>query len=74
MTSTLAAIVPVALLLTLGWALRRHHALGDRGLWDPLEHLTYSALSPALFLSSIARADLGLVQPCPCSAPCSAPP
>jgi malonate transporter len=64
-TPVLDAIVPVALLITLGWALRRRDVLGGRAFWDQLEHLTYVAFSPALFASSIARADLAIVDPVP---------
>lgn len=65
MTAILNAIVPVAILITLGWALRRRDILGGRAFWDQLEHLTYVVFSPALFVSSIARADLAIVDPVP---------
>ncbi|GLF96900.1 AEC family transporter [Streptomyces yaizuensis] len=65
MIVTLHAVVPVALLIVLGWWLRRGDRLGGRAFWDPLERLTYVVLSPALFVSSIAGADLGLVDPLP---------
>lgn len=65
MITILNAIVPVALLISLGWVLRRRDVLGGRAFWDQLEHLTYVVFSPALFVSSIARADLGIVDPVP---------
>ncbi|MFC5730596.1 MULTISPECIES: AEC family transporter [Nocardioides] len=65
MTTVLDAIVPVALLISLGWVLRRREILGGRAFWDQLEHLTYVVLAPALFVSSIARADLAVVDPVP---------
>ncbi|MER6915134.1 AEC family transporter [Streptomyces sp. NPDC000594] len=65
MIVTLEAVVPVALLIVLGWWLRRDDRLGGRAFWDPLERVTYGVLSPALFLSSIARADLGGADPLP---------
>lgn len=65
MTPILDAIVPVALLITLGRVLRRRDVLGGRAFWDQLEHLTYVVFSPALFASSIARADLAIVDPLP---------
>jgi predicted permease len=64
-TPVVDAVVPVALLITLGWGLRRREVLGGRAFWDQLEHLTYVVLSPALFASSIARADLAIVDPVP---------
>ncbi|ANW21633.1 AEC family transporter [Streptomyces clavuligerus] len=65
MIVTLDAVVPVALLIVLGWWLRRRDGPGGGALWAPLERITYAVLSPALFVSSIARADLGLVDPLP---------
>ncbi len=65
MTPILDAIAPVALLITLGWVLRRRDVLGGRAFWDQLEHMTYVVLSPALFASSIGRADLTIVDPLP---------
>jgi predicted permease len=63
--SILNAIIPVALLITFGWALRRRGTLRDRAFWDRLEHVTYVVFSPTLFVSAIARADLGVVEPLP---------
>lgn len=58
------AIVPIVLLLVLGWALR-HRLLTDQGFWGGLEWTSYYIFMPALFLSSIPGADLGAVSPLP---------
>lgn len=58
------AIVPIVLLLALGWTLR-HRLLTDQGFWSGLEWTSYYVFMPALFLSSITGADLGAVSPGP---------
>lgn len=58
------AIVPIVLLLVLGWTLR-HRLLTDQGFWSGLEWTSYYVFMPALFLSSITGADLGAVSPGP---------
>lgn len=58
------AIVPIVLLLALGWTLR-HRLLTDQGFWSGLEWTSYYVFMPALFLSSITSADLGAVSPGP---------
>ncbi len=58
------AIVPIVLLLVLGWTLR-HRLLTDQGFWSGLEWTSYYVFMPALFLSSITGADLGAVSPVP---------
>ncbi len=59
-----AAIVPIILLLVLGWTLR-HRLLTDQGFWNGLEWTSYYVFMPALFISSITDADLGAVSPIP---------
>lgn len=56
------AIVPIVLLLALGWTLR-HRLLTDQGFWSGLEWTSYYVFMPALFISSITGADLGAVSP-----------
>ena len=53
----LRALVPTAALLGLGWALRKHLNFKD-AFWVELERLTYYFLLPALFISSLATANL----------------
>ena len=56
------AIIPIVLLLTLGWVLRRR-LLRDAGFWSGLEWVSYYVFMPALFISSIGGADLTAVSP-----------
>lgn len=58
----LTAIVPIVLLLAMGWALRNRF-LTDQGFWSGLEWTSYYIFMPALFLSSITSADLSAVSP-----------
>lgn len=51
------ALVPTAALLVLGWALRHHLKFKDE-FWVELERLTYYFLLPALFIGSLATANL----------------
>lgn len=53
----LRALVPTAALLMLGWSLRKHVKFRDE-FWVELERLTYYFLLPALFISSLATANL----------------
>jgi predicted permease len=56
----LAAIVPVALLIALGAALRRVPGLGD-AFWAGAERLCYLVLLPALLATGLATADFSAV-------------
>jgi hypothetical protein len=49
-------ILPVFLLIFLGWALRRRGFPGD-DFWTPAERLTYFLFFPVLLASTLARAD-----------------
>lgn len=64
MDLVVTAIVPIVLLLALGWTLR-HRLLTDQGFWQGLEWTSYYVFMPALFISSITGADLGAVSPGP---------
>jgi malonate transporter len=55
------AIVPILLLLGLGWILR-HRFVTDPGFWRGLEFLSYRVFTPALFVTSISRTELSGVH------------
>ncbi|WP_029355135.1 AEC family transporter [Bosea sp. 117] len=58
MSSVLAALLPVFLVVALGVALKRG-LLPEASHWLALERLTYFVLFPALIVVSIGRAELG---------------
>ena len=58
MLAVLGALVPIFLLILLGWGLRARQVLDD-AFWVPAERLTYYILFPALLLSNLAEAKLG---------------
>ncbi|MDG9707013.1 AEC family transporter [Streptomyces sp. DH10] len=53
---TVKALVPVVLLIALGWALKRS-VITAESFWSEAERLSYRVLLPALFLHSLATAD-----------------
>jgi len=53
----LSALLPVFLIIALGWIIRRA-ALLDAGIWPPLEQLIYFFLFPCLLVQNLATADL----------------
>lgn len=55
------ALIPVALIVVLGYGLR-HSVLKDPGHWYGMEQLTYYVLFPSLLVVSAARADLSKVS------------
>jgi len=61
MMETLAAILPVFLVILLGHALRRVQVVPD-AFWVPAEKLTYFITFPALLTANLARADMGAVD------------
>ncbi len=61
MSVILNSLVPVALIIALGYLLRRT-MLRDVGHWFGMEQLTYFVLFPALLLISGIRADLSKVS------------
>ena len=61
MMSVAAAILPVFLLILVGWAMKARGFPGD-GFWGPVERLTYYALFPALIVVTLARADLDALE------------
>ena len=60
LTDVLAALLPVALLIAFGFALRQRQWLPD-SFWPQAEWLAYFVLLPALFIHGLATADLGAV-------------
>ncbi|MFF8430732.1 AEC family transporter [Streptomyces sp. NPDC016566] len=54
---TLKALVPVVLLIALGYGLKRS-LVTTEGFWREAERLSYRVLLPALFLHSLATADI----------------
>jgi malonate transporter len=68
----ITAILPIVLLLSLGAVLRRRVVPGD-AFWRGLERLTYYVFTPALFVGSIAVADLSAVPALPLAASVGAP-
>ena len=60
MLTVFAALVPVFLLIVLGFALRRRMLTQD-AVWTGLEQLVSYVLFPALLVDTLARADLASV-------------
>lgn len=57
MLGVLSAILPVFMLLALGWSLRRLHFPGD-AFWAHLDPLVYYVLFPALLVHTFAGVDI----------------
>ena len=57
MSDTFAAIVPVVVLILLGWALRRAD-FAPEALWSGIDRLTYFILLPCLLVNGLAGANL----------------
>lgn len=55
------ALLPTAVLIGLGWALRSRFRFTET-FWRDLERLAYFVLLPALFVSGLARADFTGLQ------------
>ncbi|MBB4284385.1 AEC family transporter [Roseospira goensis] len=60
MTDTLAAVLPVFLVILLGFGLKRGRWLPD-AFWGPAETLTYTVTFPALLTANLAKADMTAV-------------
>lgn len=50
-------LIPVFLVIALGWTIKRMDFPGDE-IWPPLDRLTYYVFFPALLLFTLATADL----------------
>lgn len=59
-----AAIIPILLILVAGIFLRRH-LLNKEDFWEGLSWISYWVFTPALFITSIGRADLVAIAPGP---------
>lgn len=57
MLDILSALIPVFLVIALGFALRRRGFPGEE-IWAPLDQLNYYVLFPALLLNTLATANL----------------
>lgn len=57
LSQVLAALVPAALLIALGFVLRARKLLAET-FWGPAEWLSYYILLPSLFIYGLATADL----------------
>ncbi|MGK2872803.1 MAG: AEC family transporter [Alphaproteobacteria bacterium] len=55
------ALLPVFLIIALGWGIRRV-GFADSALWAPLERLIYFILFPCLLVQTLATADLAGVD------------
>ncbi len=55
------ALLPVFLIIALGWGIRRM-GFADSALWAPLERLIYFILFPCLLVQTLATADLAGVD------------
>ena len=64
MPEILSAILPVFMLLALGWALRRFHFPGE-GFWSHLDPLVYYVLFPALLVHTFAGVDIRRIDVVP---------
>ena len=58
------ALAPIALIIALGWALKRADFPGD-GFWSPAERLTYFVFMPSLIVVSLARAPVTVLDIAP---------
>tara|TARA_R110002110_G_scaffold68731_10_gene185875 strand:- start:1099 stop:2013 length:915 start_codon:yes stop_codon:yes gene_type:complete len=58
MLDILNALIPVFIVIALGFVIKRMDFPGD-GLWTPLDQLTYYIFFPALLFRTLAIADLG---------------
>jgi hypothetical protein len=67
MLQIIQVILPVFLLIAVGYALRKKGFPGE-GFWAPAEKLTYFVLLPALIVNAIAKADFSSTEILPLAA------
>lgn len=58
MTAALGALLPVFMVIALGWGLRRARFPGE-GFWAPVERITYYLFFPALLIHTLQGVNLG---------------
>jgi len=63
MAIVIAALLPVFLLIVLGFVLKRS-LMRLETQWHGLERLTYYVLFPALLIQTLVKADLSSVRDC----------
>ncbi len=63
----LSALLPVFLIIALGWIIRRA-GFPEAALWPPLERLIYFILFPCLLVQNLATADLAGIDILPMGA------
>ncbi|MCK5446058.1 MAG: AEC family transporter, partial [Rhodospirillaceae bacterium] len=61
MSAIAQGLLPVFLLIAIGFAIRRYQWISD-SFWAPAEKITYYVFFPALLIASGSRADLGGAQ------------
>lgn len=61
MLSILAALLPVFLVILLGYGLQRTGSMGE-SVWSALEHICYYLLFPALIVRTVATADFSSIS------------
>lgn len=61
MSAIVQGLLPVFLLIAIGFAIRRYQWISD-SFWAPAEKITYYVFFPALLIASGSRADLGGAQ------------
>lgn len=67
MITVLLSLIPVMLLIGLGFALRRYGFPGG-AFWPAIERVIYFILFPALLVDSLSKADLGALSVLPVAA------
>ncbi len=67
MLPIIAALLPVFLIIALGWGIRRT-GFTDSAAWPPMERLIYFILFPCLLVQNLATADLGGIDIAPMAA------
>lgn len=60
MTAIFLALLPVFIVILIGWALRRFHVIRDEQ-WQALDQLCYFVLFPSIIFKEIAAADFSSV-------------
>ncbi|MDH5187564.1 MAG: AEC family transporter [Rhodospirillaceae bacterium] len=58
MSAIIQALLPVFILIIIGFAIKRYKLVDD-GLWAPAERITYYVFFPSLVIGSAVRANLG---------------